>query len=279
MQKKKFRIDSHQHFWLRERGDYDWLSADLTAINHDFLPLDLAPILDQAAVTGTVLVQAAETDQETDFLLTLAQETDFIIGVVGWVDMQSKHAVSRLKTLIKNKYFKGIRPMIQDINDDNWMLNPELDNVYQTLSELELCFDALVKPQHLPNLYTLLKRYPQLNVVIDHGAKPDIANNAFEKWSNDISRIANDTQAYCKLSGLITEAEPNTNFDQLSPYVKHLLDCFGPKRIMWGSDWPVINLASDYLSWVDACEGCFLHLSDDEQAAIWSESAINFYHL
>lgn len=273
------RIDSHQHFWLRERGDYDWLGSHLSTIYRDFLPSDLRAILGQANISQTVLIQAAETDSETDFLLTLAQETDFIAGVVGWVDMESRLTPRRLEILTKNDFFKGIRPMIQDIDDVNWMLNKKLGKVYQCLIDMGLCFDALVKPKHLKALYALLKLYPGLNVVIDHGAKPDIATNSFDDWAYDISRIAGETQAFCKLSGLITEADVNADFAQLSPYVEHLLNSFGPQRIMWGSDWPVLNLASDYIRWVEACEGYISHLNDNEKKAVWSKTAKYFYHL
>jgi len=273
------KVDSHQHFWLRERGDYNWLTPALGAIYDDFLPDDLAPLIEGAHVSKSVLVQAAETDAETDFMLELAAQHDFIAGVVGWVDMLSANALSRLEHLKLNPYFKGIRPMIQDIPDDAWMLNPALDNVFGYLIDNQLCFDALVKPQHLDHLHELLLRYPDLNVVIDHGAKPNIASNAYDSWSAKLGRIAEDTNAYCKFSGLITEAKPEQSFEDLTPYADFLLSHFGAKRMMWGSDWPVLNLASNYASWAEWSQSFISRLGEEDQQAIWSESATKFYGL
>ena len=273
------KIDCHQHFWLRERGDYDWLTPALGAIYEDFLPKDLAPLLTQAGVSKTVLVQAAETDAETDFMLDLANQSAFIAGVVGWVDMAAPNALARLEQLKGQPFFKGIRPMIQDIPDDNWMLDASLDPAFRYLIDHGLCFDALVKPQHLDNLYTLLKRYPTLNVVIDHGAKPNIAGDHYNEWAEKLAKIAQDTQAFCKLSGLITEADASQGFSSLEPYADLLLESFGAKRLMWGSDWPVLNLASNYADWANWSQTYIAKLSEGDQQSIWGGAAADFYRL
>ena len=216
------RIDSHQHIWQLSRGDYTWLTPELELLYKDFLPDDLAPLLDKAQVNKTVLVQAATTTTETEFMLKVASETEFVAGVVGWVDMASGQAVSQLDVFNQNSYFKGIRPMIQDIEDAQWMLKEELAPVFEYLITNNLTFDALVLPEQLDALYILLKRYPDLSVVIDHGAKPRIADNSSPEWFEKIALIARETSAFCKLSGLVTEASINPDFDQLAPYMEHL---------------------------------------------------------
>ena len=273
------RIDSHQHFWLRERGDYDWLTPELAPIYRDFMPEDLYPLLKCAGVNKTILVQAAETDAETDFLLDIAEKFDFVAGVVAWIDMTSSQALSRLDELVKNQYFKGIRPMIENISDDCWMLRPELHQVYQYLIQNNLCFDALVKPRHLNALFELMLKFPDLKVVIDHGAKPEISKGRYSEWSTQLSQIASMTGAYCKFSGLITEAKSGDDFLALKQYADLLLDSFGADRLMWGSDWPVINLACSFDSWVAWSDSYFSQLSKTQRSYIWHRSATDFYNL
>jgi L-fucono-1,5-lactonase len=273
------RIDSHQHFWLLSRGDYGWLTEDLKPLYRDFLPNDLLPHLDQAKVQNSIVVQAAPTLEETQYLLQLAEQNACIAGVVGWIDMESPAVVDDLIMLAKHPYFLGIRPMIQDIADPDWMLRPQLQSVYDKLVDLGLTFDALVKPEHLPNLYTLLRRHPYLKVVIDHGAKPDIAKGKFQPWADKIKFIADNTNAYCKLSGLLTEAGEDASYEKLQPYMQHLLDCFGTERLMWGSDWPVLNLAADYQTWNDMTLQFLQDMNVDDQMRILDGNARVFYGL
>jgi L-fuconolactonase len=273
------RIDSHQHFWKRELGYYNWLTEDMGAIYKDFSADDLRPLLKKSSIDRTVLVQAAPDIAETEYMLALAETTDFIAGVVGWVDMQSIEAPYHLAKLSRSPYFKGIRPMIQDINDDDWMLKEELSTAFFTLMQLGLCFDALVKPRHLKALFTLAQRYPTLNIVIDHAAKPDIAGQQFEQWAADIEALAQLSNVYCKLSGLVTEAGHNPDFDCLIPYMQHLLNTFTASRLMWGSDWPVLNLATDYSQWISLTEAFLCSIYPEQQTQIWSQSAIKFYNL
>jgi L-fuconolactonase len=273
------RIDSHQHFWKRELGYYNWLTEDMGTIYRDFSPEDLRPHLRKSGIDKTVLIQAAPDIAETDYMLSLANNTDFIAGVVGWVNMQGSDAPYQLARLSKNPYFKGVRPMIQDLVDDNWMLDPALEPAFLTLIRLGLCFDALVKPRHLKQLLKLVKRYPLLKIVIDHAAKPNIATGEFEQWAQDIQALAGKPNVYCKLSGLVTEAGYNPNFDILVPYMRHLLNAFGASRLMWGSDWPVLNLATDFTEWVSLTEAFLANSSEVEQVQIWSKTAIKFYDL
>lgn len=274
------RIDSHQHFWALARNDYGWLTPELKTLHRDFQPEHLAPLLRAASIDATVLVQAAPTVEETAYLLSLAGERDVIAGVVGWVDMTGGHeAVATLTWLAQNPKFRGIRPMIQDIEDPEWMLNKRLAPVFEALIEQDLCFDALIRPEHLPCLLELLRRYPALKTVIDHGAKPRIARAEWEPWAEDMARIASSAAVCCKLSGLITEAAPEQTDADIRPYFDHLLRLFGAGRLLWGSDWPVLNLAGDYASWHKTCRQWTAALSAAEQRAIFGDNAIRFYGL
>jgi L-fuconolactonase len=273
------RIDSHQHFWRLSRGDYSWLNPQLKPLQRDFLPDHLRLILVSHNVEKTVLVQAANTVAETEFMLSLADETEWIGGVVGWVDMESAEVIKTLERLRGHPKFKGIRPMIQDIADPDWMLRPGPGKVFDWMERNQLTFDALVKPEHLKNLGKLLRRHPELRAAINHGGKPNIAQDAFKGWAEDMQALAADTRALCKLSGLLTEAAPGAGYQELSPYIDHLVRCFTPARLMWGSDWPVLNLAVTYSDWISICEQALSRLSALEQRAVWRDNAAAFYRL
>ncbi|MBK6737724.1 MAG: amidohydrolase family protein [Haliea sp.] len=274
------RIDSHQHFWSLQRGDYHWLTPALDTLYRDFLPPDLQPMLQAAGVQRTILVQAAASVAETEYLLSLAGKHAFIAGVVGWVDMDDPTtALDDLRRLRENDSLLGVRPMIQDIADPDWMLRDHLMPVFEQLIASNLRFDALVLPAHLKNLRRLLDRHPRLACVIDHAAKPAIASASWQPWADDMAALAASTNCYCKLSGLLTEAGARTDDDALRPYVEHLLACFGAQRLMWGSDWPVLTLASRYGDWVQQSERLLQHLRVVEQAAIFGTTAKLFYGL
>lgn len=273
------RIDSHHHFWRLARGDYDWLSPELKAIYCDFLPQHLQPLLERAGIDKTVLIQAAETTDETDFILGLAEEHDFVAGVVGWVNMETPDALATLDVWAKHPKFLGIRPVIQDIPDPDWMLKAELDPVFRWVIDNDFTFDALVKPIHLDNLIVLLARYPELRVVVDHGAKPQIAHDEFSPWSEQMAQIAEQSSAYCKLSGLATEAGDDPSYSRMQPYMAHLLKHFGANRLMWGSDWPVCTLATPYQNWINCTDQFLADLSSDEKDRIMGLNAQAFYAL
>lgn len=273
------RVDSHVHFWRLARGDYHWMTPDMTALRRDFGPDDLAPELKAAAIDAVILVQAAATVAETRFLLDRAAATPFVRGVVGWVDMTAPDVRTVLDDLCRDPWFKGVRPMIHDIPDAAWMLGGDLRPAFRHLVALDLSFDCLVRPQHLPNLLSLLEREPDLRAVICHGAKPAIAAGGFDKWAHDIARIARRTGAFCKLSGLITEAGPGWSVDGLRPYVDHLLACFGPGRLIWGSDWPVLSMTAGYADWVAASDRLLAGLDAAERAAVLGGNAVRVYRL
>jgi L-fuconolactonase len=273
------RIDAHQHFWRLARGDYAWLTPALGTIHRDFMPADLAPLIAAAGVERTVLVQAAPTTAETDFLLALGEGTPFVAGVVGWMDFEASDARHRIGALAARPKLVGLRPMIQDLADDRWMLNPNIAPALDAMIEEGLTFDALVMPRHLPILREFVARHPGLDIVIDHGAKPAIADGGFDDWARAIRALAAETRLTCKLSGLATEAGPGWSIETLKPYVEVLIEAFGADRLMWGSDWPVLNLAGDYAGWASAAEALTAGLSDDERAAIFGQTATVFYGL
>lgn len=244
-------IDAHQHYWRLDRGDYGWLVPSLGPIFRDFLPADLAPILERHGIGRTIVVQAAPTVAETHFLLGLARETPTIAGVVGWVDFAARDAAGTIAQLARDPALVGLRPMLQDIEDDDWMLRADLRPCFEALIEQGLVFDALVLPRHLPRLARLVQRYPHMTVVIDHGAKPRIVQGrgALDPWRAEIAALASSPNVFCKLSGLVTEAEPGWQTEDLRPYTDHLIREFGTARLLWGSDWPVVELAGGYDRW------------------------------
>ncbi|MEV8466908.1 amidohydrolase family protein [Fluviibacterium sp. DFM31] len=271
------RIDAHQHFWRLDRGDYGWLTPDLAPLYRDFGPEDLQPLAAQARVRATVLVQAAPTLAETEYLLGIAESSDLVAGVVGWADFEAPDAAQQIARLAESPWLLGLRPMIQDLPDDTWMLRDTLAPAFEAMIAAGLTFDALVLPRHLDALLTLLVRHPGLRVVIDHGAKPEIATGRIEDWSDHMARLAADTGAFCKLSGLITEAGPDWTTRSLTPYVGHLLKVFGPERLIWGSDWPVCTLAGSYGDWVAATEALLGELTPDQRRAVWENTARRAY--
>lgn len=273
------RIDSHQHFWALDRGDYGWLTPELAAIYRDFGPDDLEPLIKAAGVDGTVLVQAAPSSAETDFMLDIAALTDFVRGVVGWVDLYADNAVEQIADLARRDKLVGLRPEILDFAEPGWELNPTLTPAFEEMIAQNLTFDGLMMPPHLKNLPTLLRHFPDLRSVIDHASKPQIRDTAYDDWASDITTAARETDAYCKFSGIITEAMPDWSVDTLRPYVAHLFDTFGPARIIWGSDWPVCTLAGSYQKWHDAAGELTRDLNNAERDAVFGGNAIAAYRL
>ncbi len=272
------KVDAHQHVWQVARGDYGWLTPALPEIYRDFTIDDLRPPLDRAGITATVLVQAAPTEAETRFMLDVARGSNGLVrAVVGWADMMTMDAPERIAALASDNLLRGLRPMLQDIADTDWILDRRLDPAWRAMKELGLCFDALVRPRHLPTLRRLLDRHPDLPVVVDHGAKPEIEKGVREPWTRDLAAVARNSQAVCKISGLVTESGPGWRAGDLKPYVDHLLDCFGPARLMWGSDWPVVNRAGGYDRWRDAADRLLAGFSNDDRARIDGLTAASFY--
>jgi L-fuconolactonase len=273
-------VDAHHHVWSLARGDYGWLTPALEPIYRDFSLADFEPLCEGAGITTTVLVQAAPTLAETQFLLKVAKDSGRVVkGVVGWVDLTAADAMRTLTRLARNPLLKAIRPMLQDLPDPAWILREDVGRVLAALPRLGLRFDALVKPEQLAALLPMLDRHPDLAVVIDHAAKPDIANRRWDPWARSMRAAAAHPRVRCKLSGLPTEAGPNWTIDTLRPYFDFLLECFGAQRLMWGSDWPVVNLGGSYPRWFAATVALMAGLTPQERAAIMGGTARKFYGL
>lgn len=274
------RIDAHQHFWHVARRDYPWLTEDaFPALYRDFDPPDLAPLIERCGIDATVLVQGAETASETEFLLGIADATPFVAGVVGWGDLLAADAPARVERLAGRSKLVALRPMLEILADDEWILKAHLAPGIRAMEECGLCLDALIRPRHLPILNRFLANHPNLAVVIDHAAKPDIAGQEIDEWAREIREVAASSRAFVKLSGLATEAAPGWTADTLRPYVEVLFEAFGSRRIMWGSDWPVLNVAGDYEGWHAAAHTLTAEMSADDRDWIFGRSAAHFYKL
>jgi len=275
------RIDSHQHFWKLSRGDYSWMKPEMKVLHRDYLPEDLKPSLQTHKIDRTVLVQAAPTIAETDFLLELAKKQDFIAGVVGWLDLESNDLPSLLELYSRQHKLVGLRPMLESLPDDDWILNPRVLDSLRIIAQLDFPFDFLVHTRHLPHVAKVLEEVSGLRAVIDHIAKPEIKAQKLEPWKSLIRDLAQHKNLYCKLSGMITEADHDFwNPEHLRPYIEHVVECFGPERIMFGSDWPVCLLAGSYDQVVGTLETVLNPLLDEASArAVYGENAARFYKL
>jgi L-fuconolactonase len=274
------QIDAHQHFWHPGRGDYGWMPVDNPVLSRPYGPADLWPQLQAAGVEGTILVQAAPTVAETEYMLGIADAVPWVLGVVGWVDFETPADLAQMKRLAGHPKFKGVRPMIQDLPDDGWMLRDDVQWAFRALCDLGLRFDALGFPRHLGNFLTILKRYPTLPVVVDHCMKPQIREKSdahFRIWADGMARIADETAAVVKFSALITEADADWTVEDLRPYVDHVFRVFGPERVMWGSDWPVCRLRGEYADWRAAALSLTEGLDDVDRALIYGGTAAGFY--
>jgi L-fuconolactonase len=248
-------VDSHQHFWNPARGDYYWMDSEgAKPIRRTIGPKDLEPHLKAHGILKTVLVQAAPTVAETDYLLGIADATDFVAKVVGWVDFENRDDLKTLARLKKHPKFAGVRPMIQDLPDPLWMQGKDVQWAFSAIIDLDLTFDALGFPIHLDPFQRLFDRHPKMRTVIDHCMKPVIREDQFEPWATKMAAIARYTPVFCKLSGIATEAKPGWTVDSLKPYAQQVIMSFGAGRVMWGSDWPVLELNGSYGSWFDAAQ-------------------------
>jgi L-fuconolactonase len=275
------RIDAHQHYWKLARGDYGWLRPEAGALYRDYLPADLESVLSDCSIAGTVLVQAAPSEAETCFMLDLARRHRSILGVVGWVDFESRAAGKRIAALKAqgDGLLKGLRPMVQDIEDAAWLARESLDAAFEALIGAGLVFDALVTPLHLGVLEQRLARHPDLRCVVDHGGKPSIGAAPLDTWAAHMKRIATGSSAFCKLSGLVTQCNPTATLDALDPYVSHLFEYFGPDRIVWGSDWPVLNLRMSYREWLEMAIELVQRHAPGASEAVFSRNARRLYGL
>ncbi len=273
-------IDAHQHFLEMSKHLYAWCNPDNGVLRKNFLPEDFHRAKDSTPVTQSIAIQADPSVAETLYLLDLAKQNDFILGVVGWVDLEHpKHAVMQVKQLCEDARFLGIRPMLQDMPDVEWILRRELDSVFEALIANNLCFEALVRTEHLKSIRLLAQRHPELRIVIDHGAKPDIATETWQPWAREIELTARQTKAFCKVSGLVTEAKAEASANDIKPYLDHLISAFGVDRLLWGSDWPVVLMNSDYQQWWAMTESLLRELGREQRQKILEHNAMRAYDL
>ena len=240
-------VDAHQHFWQYNPHEYDWIDDRMEVLRRDFMPDDLAPHMEQAGVGATIAVQTRQTAEETDWLLRLADAHPFIAGVVGWVDLRADDVEASLKQLRDQPRLAGIRHIVQSEPDDRFLLDPAFGRGIAALGQAGLPYDILIYPRHLPVAAEFVSRFPSQTFVLDHLAKPAIRGGSIDEWARDIRRLATAPNVWCKLSGLVTEADWVTwTPRQIHPYLDVAFECFGAGRLIAGSDWPVCTLAADY---------------------------------
>jgi L-fuconolactonase len=267
-------VDSHQHFWQVGRFDYPWMRSEVEVLYRDYLPEELEPVLRANSVESTVLVQASNSLAESRWLLELADKHPFIAGVVGWVDLAHPEVDRQLDELVSDK-FKGVRHLVESEPDDEWLLRPAVINGLRRLAARNLTYDLLIHPRHLGYAERLVKEVPSLNFVIDHMAKPAIAKGEFESWAKQLEPFKDLQNVYCKMSGLVTEANWSSwTTGDLRPYVDHALSVFGTDRLMFGSDHPVCLLAGSYDRVLDAFQELI-----KESDKIFRDNAAKFYSL
>lgn len=269
-------IDAHFHIWQLARADYGWLTPALGSIYRDVALDHWRAVSAPCGVRGGILVQAAPTEAETRFLLQQAGGAADVLGVVGWVDMLAADAPARIAALAMHPKLKGLRPMLQDIADPDWILQNALAAAFAAMLAHDLVLDALVKPVHLPRLVHLAQRHPALRIVIDHAAKPDIAHGQWQDWATGLEQLARLPNVFCKLSGLWTEAGEGAAVSVLEPYAGHAVACFGSDKLLWGSDWPVLEQAGAYAAWHQAARAL---VAPQDRSAVFDRVARQVYRV
>ena len=274
------RIDSHQHFWKYNAVRDSWITDEMAIIRNDFLPLDLQTEMQGAGIGGCVAVQADQSEEETQFLLSLAGEYSFIKGVVGWTDLCADDIGERLQEYEKIKMIKGFRHILQGETNQAYMLTPKFMKGIKKLRLFNFTYDILILPDQLQYLPELLQQNPEQKFVIDHLAKPDIKHNRTDDWKKRINLVARHPNVWCKISGLATEAGWHSwQPEDLTPYFDIAWEAFGANRLMFGSDWPVCLVATGYKEWVNVLENYTATLSEAEKDNFWGKNAASFYNL
>jgi L-fuconolactonase len=276
-------VDSHQHFWDPARGDYGWLTPDLP-IHRVYGADDLRPLLQAAGVNATILVQAAPSTAETDYMLSIARRTPWVLGVVGWIDLAAADAADQVQARAQDPLVLGLRPMLQDIAQPDWILAPGPEPALRAIAAEGLVFDALIKCHQVGVIEELAGRHPQLSIVLDHGAKPRLGDvDAMAAWRADMARLAAHPNVVCKLSGLLTELMPGGRVDDVRDAAGILFDLFGPERLLWGSDWPVLTLsalkfaAGGYQGWLELAREAVAARQSGAESAVMGANALRVY--
>jgi L-fuconolactonase len=273
-------IDAHQHFWRYSPAEYEWIDDSMAVLRRNFLPRDLKPELKNNGFQGSVAVQARQTLEETRWLLDLAERSAWILGVVGWVDLRSPDVRSQLQALARNPKLVGIRHIVQSEPDDRFLLQPEFLRGISVLEEFDLAYDILIYSQHLPVAADFVERFPRQRFVLDHLAKPPIKSGRIDSWAEGISRLAAFPNVFCKLSGLVTEADPqHWDAQQIVPFLDVAFQCFGPDRLMIGSDWPVCLVAASYARAIEVVKSYLRQNTPECQDRVLGGNAQRFWRL
>jgi len=274
------RIDSHQHFWHYTAAEYGWIDDSMAAIRRDFLPSDAKREMERAGIHASVAVQARQTLEETRWLLELAEANPFVAGVVGWVDLQADDVASQLRHFSNCPKLVGVRHIIQAEADDRFLLRPAFCRGISLLQEFDLTYDILIYPRHLPVAAEFVARFPGQRFVLDHLAKPEIRTGEIRTWEKGIRGLAGFQNVFCKVSGLVTEADWHRwTRDQLRPYLDVVFDCFGVDRLLAGSDWPVCTVAADYTSTISIIDEYLDGRPASERDAVMGGNATRFWRL
>ena len=274
------RLDSHQHFWRYHPAQYPWMTDQMRVLRRDYLPADLEPLLDSVGFDGSIAVQARQTIEETEWLLQLAETHDRIKGVVGWVDLRSPKLRQQLARFGRHPKLVGVRHVVQDEPDDEFMLQPEFRRGIGQLREFDLTYDLLLFPRHLPVATKLVAEFPNQPFVLDHIAKPAICDGQISPWRENLRQLSRFSNVCCKLSGMVTEAKwKQWQPDDFRPYLDVVLDCFGPDRLMIGSDWPVCTLSGDYAATMRIVTEYLDQLPPHSRTSILGEVCARFYKL
>jgi L-fuconolactonase len=274
------KIDAHQHFWKYDPASLPWISEQMSVLKEDYLPPDLKAEMDKAGFDGCVAVQASQDEAETNFLLELAEQYDFVKGVVGWVDLQTYGVKSRLAHFARYPKMKGVRHIVQDEPDDQFLLNPDFMRGVKALPEFDLTYDILIFEKHLPVALQFVSYLPACRLVVDHIAKPLISKREFTPWQENMRSLGRYQNVYCKLSGMVTEADwQHWKPEDFTAYLDVAVEAFGTEKLMLGSDWPVCRLAGEYSKVMEIFDRYLEQFSEEEKARIYGQNAIDFYKL
>jgi L-fuconolactonase len=274
------RIDSHQHFWNFDPEKFDWITEEMSLIKKDFLPGDLKYILQENNFDGCITVQVEQTEEENDFLLKAAQDNEFIKAVVGWIDLQLENIDERLAYYKQFERLKGFRHILQGEKKRDLMLSPDFKRGISLLNKYNFTYDVLIFPDQLVFAKQLVKEFPKQKFVIDHLAKPYIKDGRIEEWKKDMEAIGSFENVYCKISGMVTEADwKNWKAKDFFPYLDVVVKSFGTNRIMYGSDWPVCLVAASYEQVLDIVREYFSSFSKNEQDLFFGGNAVKFYNI